>query len=56
MYASPEFSALVGWLRELLDSLEGTANEEGLHKIFSTSARYEYLFWDMSYRLEVWPI
>ena len=56
MYASPEFGALVDWLRELLDSLEGTANEERLHKIFSTSARYEYLFWDMSYRLEVWPI
>jgi thiaminase (transcriptional activator TenA) len=56
MYASPEFGALVGWLRELLDSLEGTASEERLHKIFSTSARYEYLFWDMSYRLEVWPI
>jgi thiaminase/transcriptional activator TenA len=56
MYASPEFAALAEWLRELLDSLEGTVSERRLQEIFSTSARYEYLFWDMAYRLEEWPI
>ena len=56
MYASPEFAALAGWLRELLDSLDGTTSDERLQEIFSTSARYEYLFWDMAYRLEEWPI
>jgi thiaminase/transcriptional activator TenA len=56
MYASAEFAALAQWLRELLDSLEGRASEERLVEIFCTSARYEYLFWDMAYRLEQWPV
>ena len=54
MYASPEFAALATWLRELLDSLAGTASEERLVEIFRASARYEYLFWEMAYRLERW--
>ena len=51
-----EFAALATWLRELLDSLAGTASEERLVEIFRTSARYEYLFWEMAYRLERWPV
>lgn len=54
MYASAEFAALATWLRTLLDALDGTVNEEQLRKIFCTSARYEYLFWEMAYRLEDW--
>jgi thiaminase (transcriptional activator TenA) len=56
MYASPEFDALTRWLRELLDSLAGEADEERLTEIFTTSARYEYLFWEMAYRMEEWPV
>ena len=56
MYASSEFAALATWLRELLDALDGTTSEERLVEIFCTSARYEYLFWDMAYRLESWPL
>ncbi len=56
MYASAEFAALAGWLRELLDSLDNTSSDDRLQEIFSTSARYEYLFWDMAYRLEEWPV
>ncbi|MBI3302996.1 MAG: thiaminase II [Deltaproteobacteria bacterium] len=56
MYASPEFAALATWLRELLDSLAGTANEERLVETFCTSARYEYLFWEMAYRMERWLV
>jgi thiaminase (transcriptional activator TenA) len=56
MYASPEFAALTTWLRELLDTLVGTASEERLTEIFCTSARYEYLFWEMAYRRENWPV
>jgi thiaminase/transcriptional activator TenA len=55
MYASPEFAELATWLRELLDSLEHTADTERLTETFCISARYEYLFWDMAYRLESWP-
>jgi thiaminase/transcriptional activator TenA len=56
MYASSEFAALAAWLRELLDTLGSTADEERLTEIFCTSARYEYLFWEMAYRLEAWPV
>jgi len=56
MYASPEFAALAAWLREVLDSLDGTVREDRLQEIFTTSARYEYLFWDMAYRQEEWPL
>jgi thiaminase/transcriptional activator TenA len=56
MYASAEFAALANWTRELLDSLAGTTNEERLIETFCTSARYEYLFWEMAYRLERWVV
>jgi len=56
MYSSREFAALASWLRELLDTLGGTASVERLTEIFCTSARYEYLFWEMAYRLERWPV
>jgi thiaminase/transcriptional activator TenA len=56
MYASSEFAALAAWLRELLDTLGSTADEERLTEIFCTSARYEYLFWEMAYRLEHWLV
>jgi thiaminase/transcriptional activator TenA len=56
MYASPEFAALATWLRELLDNCAGTAPEERLIETFCASARYEYLFWEMAYRLEEWPV
>jgi len=56
MYASPEFAALAMWLRDVLDSLDGTVRENRLQEIFTTSARYEFLFWDMAYRQEEWPL
>jgi thiaminase/transcriptional activator TenA len=56
MYASQEFAALATWLRELLDSFAGTVDEARLQEIFCASTRYEYLFWEMAYRRERWPI
>lgn len=56
MYASPEFAALSTWLREVLDAYDGRADEARLRQTFCTSARYEYLFWDMAYRMEEWSI
>jgi thiaminase/transcriptional activator TenA len=33
------------------------ASERGrVHRHFRTSSRYEWLFWDMGYRKETWPI
>ena len=56
MYAAPEFADLSAWLRELLDSLAPKTDEEQLTRIFQTSTRYEYLFWEMAYRTQEWPV
>jgi thiaminase/transcriptional activator TenA len=58
-YADEEFAALAAWCRELVDRLaEGAtaAQRSRLEEAFLTSSRYEYLFWDASYRLEQWPV
>ena len=59
MYAAPEFAALATWLRGLLDRLasDGSAKQQArLSQLFADSCRYEYLFWDMAYRQETWPL
>ncbi len=56
MYASAEFAAVGIWLRDLLDSLAPTADEERLTHIFRASSRYEYLFWEMAYQSEDWLV
>jgi thiaminase (transcriptional activator TenA) len=56
MYASPEFAALAAWIRDLLDTYDGAVDEKRLTDTFCASARYEYLFWEMAYRLEQWPV
>ncbi len=56
MYAAPEFAALSTWLREVLDRLAVAADENHLTQIFQSSARYEYLFWDMAYQRQGWSV
>jgi thiaminase/transcriptional activator TenA len=57
-YASPDFDAVELWIRARLDSYAPLLNpeqEQRLHEIFLTSTRYEWLFWEMAWRLEEWP-
>ena len=59
MYSSAGFAALAEWCRELLDRLAEGRREEELSRLeaaFLTSSRYEYLFWEMAYRRERWPV
>ena len=59
MYSSAEFAALAGWCRELVDRLaEGLPERElaKLEEAFLTSARYEWHFWEMGWRMEGWGI
>jgi thiaminase (transcriptional activator TenA) len=59
MYADPEFAALAGWCRELVDRLAAGADDAArlrMEEAFLTSSRYEYLFWEMAWLLETWPI
>lgn len=59
MYAAPDFAALAEWCRELVDRLaEGasSAQRRRIEEAFVTSSRYEYLFWEMAWRRETWPV
>ncbi len=59
MYADPEFATLAGWCRELVDRLASGADEATRRRMedaFLTSSRYEYLFWEMAWRMETWPV
>ena len=59
MYASDEFKSLADWTRSLADRLGEDASStqvHGMEKAYLTSLRYEYLFWDMSYTQETWPL
>lgn len=59
MYASEEFHQLAGWLREILDAAAdaaGRAEQEKMRQHFLAGTRYEYLFWEMSWKMESWPL
>jgi thiaminase/transcriptional activator TenA len=59
MYSSDEFGALTDWTIGLMDRLaEGLPERElaRLESHFVTTSKFEYLFWDMAYRQEEWPV
>ncbi|MCT1901370.1 thiaminase II [Oceanobacillus sojae] len=59
MYSSDEFGSIGKWLVEKLDELaEGCTETElnDLEAIFLNTSRYEYMFWDMAYKREGWPV
>ena len=58
-FADPEFARLAEGCRSLVDRLaEGASpvQEARLLDAFLTSSRYEYLFWEMAWRQEAWPV
>ena len=59
VYASPEYKALGDWLRNHADQLaemEGPPTTLRMQDAFLSSLRYEYLFWEMAYKGEGWPV
>ena len=34
----------------------GPAELNAMRRVFLTSSRYEYMFWEMAYRMEEWPV
>ena len=53
IHAGKELGDFVAWLRRTLDSSGiGIAS---LEKLFLTTVRYEYMFWEMAYKGEAWP-
>jgi thiaminase/transcriptional activator TenA len=58
-YASKEFGSLV---RAVLDVTDKTASRlpeaalDAMRRHFIVTSRYEWLFWEMGYRQETWPV
>ena len=59
MYAGAEYRDLAAGLRAHFDALAADESDAGrarLAEIFHLSARYEWAFWEMSWRMERWPV
>ncbi len=59
MYGGEEFGDIVRAVLAVTDELgPGLAPHERarVHRHFRTTSRYEWMFWDMGYRKESWPI
>lgn len=57
-YASRDFQDLAGWLIEKTDEHAGSAaalQRARLYRLYETSARFEYLFFDMGWEKKDWP-
>jgi thiaminase/transcriptional activator TenA len=58
-YGGEEFAAVVRAVLALTDRLGpqlAPADEAHMHERFRTTSRYEWMFWEMAYRQERWPV
>ncbi len=58
-YASEEFGAVVRAVLACTDTLAaplGDDDRAAMHRHFVTTSRYEWMFWDMGWRREAWPV
>jgi thiaminase/transcriptional activator TenA len=58
-YASPEFVQAAEWLKQELNRLThdvGNDKKRRLTELFLLSSRYEFLFWEMCWNGEEWPV
>ena len=59
MYSSSEIAEMAQTIHNLADRLGGEAGPQeaaAMGEAYLTSLRYEYLFWDMGYNREGWPV
>jgi len=58
-YAAEEFGAVVRAVLAVVDAVAarlGPAEREAMRRHAVTTARYEWMFWDMGHRRERWPV
>jgi thiaminase (transcriptional activator TenA) len=58
-YGGEDFAAIVQAVLSLTDEIEmdiSPAEESRVMERFKTTSRYEWMFWDMGYRKEAWPM
>jgi thiaminase (transcriptional activator TenA) len=59
LYGSEEFGDVVREVVAVTDELGpylSPLERDRLHRHFRASSRYEWMFWDMGYRMESWPV
>ncbi len=59
LYGSPEFAEVTEWMRKLVDQCAkraGKAEKDKMQEAFIISSRYEWMFWEMAWREEKWPV
>jgi thiaminase/transcriptional activator TenA len=59
LYASPDFAEVQVWMRKKVDQWAKTAGKEELRRMeesFIISSRYEWMFWEMAWNEEQWPV
>ncbi|MGE3153036.1 MAG: thiaminase II [Nitrospiraceae bacterium] len=59
LYASPEFAEVQRWMRTKVDLWAKTAGHEErrrMEEAFVISSRYEWMFWEMAWTEEKWPV
>lgn len=56
VYLGKEYKDLVKKLKDAIERYGKEEEYERYRKLFITSSRYEWMFWDMAYRMEKWPI
>ena len=58
-YSSEEFEAVTVRVRSILDREASTASPGSLtlgRRSYLIALRYEWMFWDMAWRMESWPV
>ncbi|MBD3173193.1 thiaminase II [Candidatus Bathyarchaeota archaeon] len=58
-YNAPEYTDLVQIYKDVVDNTAETSGgpiKNRMRQVFRISMRYEYMFWDMAYKLEEWLI
>jgi thiaminase (transcriptional activator TenA) len=58
-YASKEFGALVSAVLAATDATAGRLSDsdrDAMRRHFLVTSRYEWMFWDMGYKQERWPV
>ncbi len=59
LYASPEFAEVQQWMKKKVDQWAKTAGAEEkqrMEEAFIISSRYEWMFWEMAWNQEQWPV
>jgi len=59
LYASPEFAKVQQWMRRKVDvwaKTAGAGERRRMEEAFVISSRYEWMFWEMAWNEEKWPV